>query len=310
MQLPTLSPTILLEDVGARLSTTSRNGARIKIQKTTRGMVVEEFAVASNPSELLWNTLLRFLGLTNGASVLTALITTDTMSVETYESLVNQTTTRIEDTYDLLNVGLKNSFSLRRGLAHNCGYGMGHPKFKADVYKKEGLVITDEMAKITIDTYRRVNHEVVALWNDLENAFKKAILGQSSMLCSGKIHVTPMPHPWKGVQIRLPSGNHLYYHYAHLKEEPVFYKEGEFAGQPIMRNGRQVTREVMVYLDNEGGRFEEKKVYGGLLTEHVTSCTARDIMVPAMWRLEQAGFEVLGTIHDELWAQTVDRIVS
>jgi DNA polymerase len=159
------------------------------------------------------------------------------------------------------------------------------------------------MAKITVDSYRRVNHEIVAFWRDLENAFKKAIQGSSSVLCGGKVHVTPMEHPWKGVQIRLPSGNYLYYHYAHLKEEPVMYQEGEFAGQPIMRNGKAVTREVMVYMDNEQGRFEAKKVYGGLLTEHGTSSTARDIMVPAMWRLEQAGFDVTGTVHDELWAQ-------
>lgn len=199
----------------------------------------------------------------------------------------------------------KDSEERQLGKAANlgCGYGMGPPKFKADVYKKEGKVITEEMAKITVDAYRRVNHEIVALWGDLESAFKKAIMGHSSMLCNGKIHVTPMQHPWKGVQIRLPSGNHLYYHYAHLKEEPVLYKEGEFAGQPIVRNGRPVTREVMIYMDNEQGRFEAKKVYGGLLTEHVTSCVARDIMVPAMWRLEQAGFDVTGTIHDELWAQ-------
>jgi hypothetical protein len=26
-------------------------------------------------------------------------------------------------------------------------------------------------------------------------------------------------------------------------------------------------------------------------------------MVPAMWRLEQAGFDVLNTVHDEVWAQ-------
>jgi hypothetical protein len=299
-----LSPTTLLEDVGAHVSTILKNDALTLVRKTTRGMVVEELLADSTPLERSWNTLLRCLGLTNGASLLTGLITTETMKPETYELLAKELTTRISHTYDLQGVGLKNSFSLRKGAAHNCGYGMGAPKFKADVFKKEGVVIAEEMAKRVVDTYRRVNKEVVELWTDLENAFRKACLGHSSALCGNKIHVMPMRHPWKGVVIRLPSGNHLYYHYAQIEPETVRYQSGEKKGEIIYdAEGREKTRDVLTYASSEDGILSRKKVYGGLLTEHVVSCTARDILVPAMWRLEDAGFDVLACIHDEAWAQ-------
>jgi DNA polymerase len=55
--------------------------------------------------------------------------------------------------------------------------------------------------------------------------------------------------------------------------------------------------------DQGRGRISFDYVYGGLLCENVVSATARDIMVPAMWRLENAGFDVLGCIHDEIWGQ-------
>ena len=185
-----------------------------------------------------------------------------------------------------------------------CSYGLGHAKFKATVFKQEGVNISEEMAKRVVDTYRRVNKEVVELWTDLENAFRKACLGHSSALCGNKIHVMPMRHPWKGVVTRLPSGNHLYYHYAQIEPEAMRYQSGEKKGEIIYdAEGREKTRDVLTYASSEDGILSRKKVYGGLLTEHVVSCTARDILVPAMWRLEDAGFDVLACIHDEAWAQ-------
>ena len=61
---------------------------------------------------------------------------------------------------------------------------------------------------------------------------------------------------------------------------------------------------TLKYMADQGrGRIGYDYVYGGLLCENVVSATARGIMVPAMWRLEQGGFDVLGCIHDEIWAQ-------
>jgi DNA polymerase len=169
-----------------------------------------------------------------------------------------------------------------------CGYGMGWEKFKADTLKKTGIILSDEMSRQVVNTYRRKNKKIADFWRETEWAFRRAIHGEASKLCDGKVHVMPMQHPYKGVQIRLPSGSYLFYHNASIELEQT----------------EDRSREVLTYLTDEGGFLGRTKIYGGLLTEHITSATARDILVPAMWRLENAGFDVLNVVHDEIWAQT------
>ena len=36
------------------------------------------------------------------------------------------------------------------------------------------------------------------------------------------------------------------------------------------------------------------------IVSNCTQATARDILAEAMWRLEQAGFEIVGHVHDEV----------
>ena len=185
-----------------------------------------------------------------------------------------------------------------------CGYGMGWENFRDDTYKKTGIMLSEEMAKKVVHAYRKKNAPIVKFWRDLEFAFKKAVRGEGSVLCNGKIHVLPMQSPWSGVMIRLPSGGYLYYHGAAVKvesykEEIIEYREGVPYAYPVWK-----TREVITYKSDWGqGTIGTDYLYGGLLCENVCSATARELMVPAMWNLENAGIEVLGCIHDEIWGQ-------
>jgi len=175
-----------------------------------------------------------------------------------------------------------------KAAALGCGYGMGADKFRTQVEKQVGIAISEQLSQKAVQAYRMANPKIVQFWGDIENAFRRAIVGEPTKLCSGRILVMPMQYPHKGVQIRLPSGSHLFYHHAQITTM-------SFKG----KNGMHQERQVLCY----SGDDESKIVYGGLLTEHVVSATARDILVPAMWRLEQNNFEVLNTVHDEIWVQ-------
>lgn len=177
--------------------------------------------------------------------------------------------------------------------ALSCGYGCGADNFQTQIEKQSGIKLTLEDAKRAVYGYRRANPKVVSLWGELENAFRRAIHGQITSTCGNRVHFMPMPYPHKGVQVRLPSGGMLYYH--HAQEKMTSFQD--------KKTGRWEDRMALCYEGDDKGIYGIKTVYGGLLTEHIVSATSRDIMVPAMWRLEQEGFDVLNTVHDEVWAQ-------
>lgn len=206
-----------------------------------------------------------------------------------------------------------------KAAALSCGYGTGWKGFQ-DSQKKAGLFLTEEQSRKVIFAYKNKYKEIVKLWGDLETAFRLAIYGQGTKLCDGKVHVLPMQHPWRGVMIRLPSGNHLYYHgaresirirYEHqtlkVKGRPLAITEDQYDMLPNIEKvqySRQ-ERRVLQYISDQGqGRIAYEDVYGGLLTENVCSSIGRELLVPAMWRLEQKGFDVLGVVHDEIWADS------
>jgi len=187
--------------------------------------------------------------------------------------------------------------------ALSCGYGAGWKSFIEKTYKDTGIRLTEQMSKQVVNAYRRKYPQVVQFWRDLQDAFRLAIYGQSSVLCGGKIHVMPMQHPWKGVCIRLPSGGMLYYHQAKESTEEYDEEIVEVKNGVTVKSIVKKTRVIMKYLADQGsGRIGWDYVYGGLLTENVVSATAREVLTPAMWRLEQAGFDLLGVVHDECWA--------
>ena len=170
---------------------------------------------------------------------------------------------------------------LGKSAALGCGYGMGHVKFRDDVLSKTGLLISEDLAKRAVYAYRNKYHQVTQFWRELELGMKMALNGTVTKLCEGKVYIMPMAHKFRGklgvknLQIRLPSGGLLFYHDVRLDSDGLTFDSGD--------------------------RFR-KKLYGGLLCEHVVSSTAREILVPAVWRLEKAGFDVLNVVHDEIWA--------
>lgn len=195
---------------------------------------------------------------------------------------------------------------LGKSAALGCGYSMGWEKFKKDTYKKSGLRITDELSKLAVTTYRKKYKPIPALWKDLEMGFRLAIKGQATTLCNGKLVISPMHLPHKGVQIRLPSGDYLFYHRASIRPPQQVQSEDENGNKLFYTDGKPIMeweRESIQYMSDEKGTPRMKKLYGGLLCEHVTSATARAIIVPAIYNLEEADFEVTNLVHDEIWGQ-------
>ena len=51
---------------------------------------------------------------------------------------------------------------------------------------------------------------------------------------------------------------------------------------------------------NAANKWSRNETYSGKLVENVTQATARDLLAEAMWRMERAGLDIVGHVHDEV----------
>ena len=47
-------------------------------------------------------------------------------------------------------------------------------------------------------------------------------------------------------------------------------------------------------------KWTRGETYSGKLTENITQATARDLLAEVMWRMESAGLNIVGHVHDEV----------
>ena len=135
---------------------------------------------------------------------------------------------------------------------------------------------SDSELKKLVNQWRRANPSIVQLWATLDQVFRTGgPVGEwAAVEKDGSLR-----------RLRLPSGRAIHYH-----EYKPRLTEGP-AG-PTVRH---------TFWDARYGRSD---TYGGRLTENATQAVARDIMAEALVRLVDAGYRVVGHIHDEILVET------
>lgn len=171
-----------------------------------------------------------------------------------------------------------------------CGYQMGAAKLQFQAEKDYGLVLDLETAKWLVDTYRETYAEVKWLWYGLQDAAINTVK-------TGKPHSYSciryeLVHDAAGTWLAcvLPNGRKLWYY------DPVIEQTDSPWG----------IRDQLTYMgrDNKrGGAWGRISTYGGMLTENVVQAISRDLMVEGMIRVEQAGYPIILTVHDEIVAE-------
>lgn len=136
-----------------------------------------------------------------------------------------------------------------------------------------------------VKRWRASNKRIVDLWYGLENAalsvmrdgqpvgIKGLILARESDIQNGLDFLT----------VTLPSGRKLFY-------PKPFLAENDFGKEAIHYLGlNQTTR-----------KWEKQSTYGGKLVENVVQAIARDCLAITLERVENAGYQTLIHIHDEV----------
>ncbi len=97
----------------------------------------------------------------------------------------------------------------------------------------------------------------------------------------------------------LPNGKRLWYYDPQLRAiMPLWHNPGQVkcaAGTCDCRPRTQVT-----YMAQKEGQWRRRHTYGGKWAENATQATAREILMPAVQRAEDAGYAVVLTVYDEI----------
>ena len=161
-----------------------------------------------------------------------------------------------------------------------CGYGGGVGALKAFGADKMGLT-EDEMQQI-VAQWRAASPSIPRMWRDAEQAARRALE------TPGRTYTLPCGVKYRkdadGLRCRLPSGRVLTYWGARLDGGGIC-----FMGQ------NQTTR-----------KWEPTKTWGGKLVENIVQAYARDCLAVAMLRLEEADYDIVFHVHDEIIAEAPD----
>ena len=181
-------------------------------------------------------------------------------------------------TYDIAYSGPRNRFTIltERGpiLVHNCGYGMGAPKFKLQL-KNFGVDITEEEASGIIHVYRETYPKIPALWRQASRALEAIKGDQSAPLGLDGVLIV------RGtVGIQLPNGLYLKY--------------------PNLRDWANSSGKLeQVYDTKKGKALIPNRIYGGKVIENVCQALARIVIGEQMLAISKR-YKVVMTVHDAI----------
>lgn len=156
------------------------------------------------------------------------------------------------------------------------GYQGGPGALKAMGALEMGL--TEDELKPLVDSWRTANPNIVNFWQGCQNAAIETVKTRKEHHTHGlKFYIK------KGfLMIELPSGRALAYPKAKLGENKWGSEVVEFMGLDLTR------------------KWSKQTTYGGKLVENIVQATARDILAISLMRIENAGFQVVGHVHDEV----------
>ena len=144
-----------------------------------------------------------------------------------------------------------------------------------------GITLPESDARRIVDAWRRANSWAVAYWQNLEEAYTRAMRNKGHEFKAGKVtYLFDGQHLWYA----LPSGRILCYPFARLESEGVTYAKS--AWKPAA----------------EAKEWPRARLWKGLACENITQATANDLLRHSLRQLD----DVVLHVHDEIVLETND----
>ena len=153
------------------------------------------------------------------------------------------------------------------------------------------LIVADSLALRIVGAWREKNSNIVQMWWDLQDAAIEAVGAPGCVVTCGKIRYVVSN---SFLFCMLPSSRVIAYATPRL-----VWSDHE------LDNGDVITRRAVEYMgvDSFTKQWSPQKLYGGSQCNHVVQGTARDRMVEAMFKVEDANLPIVLTVHDELLSE-------
>ena len=165
-----------------------------------------------------------------------------------------------------------------------CGFAGGVGAFAA-MGRVYGLALPEPEAKRMVDGWRKANTWALPFWQDLEEAYTRAMRHKGHEFTAGRItYLFDGVHLWYA----LPSGRVLCYPFARLETEGVTYAKASW--KPAA----------------DAKEWPRARLWKGLACENVTQATANDLLRYSLRMLDAEGFEPVLHVHDEIVVETND----
>ena len=302
LSMPMLAPTMTIDggySTGYLLAKTDATTPKIEAIQTTAAGGYIYLSPGALTKPRFSDTFLRLTGGINRILSWTASTSTKVMSraicgllraksIETINAkskTCNGTSSNLRPVYDILNSGSRNRFTIltEQGplIVHNCGFAGGVGAFAA-MGRIYGVVMAEHEAKRMVDGWRRANPWAVPYWQDLEEAYTRAMRNPGHEFKAGRVfYLYDRQHLWYA----LPSGRILCYPYARLDADGVSYAKASW--KPAA----------------DAKEWPRARLWRGLACENITQATANDILRYALRQLD----DVVLHVHDEIVLET-DRV--
>lgn len=150
--------------------------------------------------------------------------------------------------------------------------------------ERMGLSDTEMMSLVR--KWRMANPAIVDMWKEIDEASKEAVRYQRPVSCTCRNIIFDCNGEFMTIQ--LPSGRKLFYYGPKFKDKKI--------GRSMM------STRVLCYqgVVQETKQWGEIDTYGGKLTENIVQAIARDLLGDAMLRMQDEGYEIVASVHDEV----------
>jgi len=140
------------------------------------------------------------------------------------------------------------------------------------------FIVCDSLKRL----WRAAHPAISSYWGELRDAVRKAIESPGNAVECRKVS---MHYANNWLRIKLPSGRYLCY------PSPKVGGKGEIS----YMGANPYTR-----------KWERVKTYGGKLLENITQAGSRDVLTANMPAIEEFGYDIVLSVHDELITESPD----